>query len=162
VIVNSLWTWFLSLFSGPKDYLRLRDYPVFAKLSSYDLYLLSERIHERSFSLGEVIFEAQYPLEVIYFIRSGEIKLEGMYGGSQEKILGQMEHLGILDMFHGDSRTGTATAATDVQVDAIAKSDLMDYIDARPRCGLKIYHAICQDFASFIFGSLNQKSDELD
>nr|MDK2851419.1 hypothetical protein [Candidatus Cloacimonadota bacterium] len=155
--MKTFWRWFVSLFKGPKEYMRLRDYPIFSKLSSYDLYLLAARMHERRFVDSEKIFESQYPLEVIYFVRTGEIKIERLYGGKEEKILGQNEHLGILDMFHGEYRTSTATAINDVTLDAISKSDLLDFIAARPRCGLKIYDAICREFASLIFEIAGKK-----
>jgi CRP/FNR family transcriptional regulator, cyclic AMP receptor protein len=152
-----IWHWIKSVFSKPQLYLRFRVYSIFKELSSYDLFLLDERMHQRKFKSGEVIFEAGYPLEVIYFVRSGEILLQGIYHGKEEKIIGKTQHLGILDMYHAQNRSSTAIAKTEVEVDAISRIDLLEYIQARPRCGLKILHAVCRDFCDLIFEQAGEK-----
>jgi len=149
--MKTLWSWINTFFGGTKEYRRLREYPLFSELTDYDLYLLSERMHERSFACGEQIFEAGYPLEVIYFIRTGEIKLEGALSGKKDKVLAAKEHLGILDMYHSEERSSTAHAMSDVVVDAISKSDLIDYMRARHSASFKIFTAICSDLARFVF-----------
>ena len=145
------WQWIKTLFSKQQLYMRYRDYALFKNLGAFDLFLLDERMHQRKFKKDEVIFETGYPLEVIYFVTSGEIRLQGMYYGSEEKIIGPCHYLGLLDMYHSEIRSSTAVAHTDVMVDAISQADLMDYIHARPRCGLKILHTVCKDFCDLIF-----------
>lgn len=149
--MNKRWQWFKSQFSKPQTYLKYREYPIFAELSSYDLYLLNDRMHERKFKASEVLFERGYPLEVIYFIHSGDIEQKGMYSSDQERSLSYPQQLGLLDMFHGKKRTSTAIAKTEVSVDAISSSELMDFIQARPRTGLKILRAVCKEFTDLIF-----------
>jgi CRP-like cAMP-binding protein len=149
--VKKKWQWLKSLFSKPQTYLRYREYPLFAELGSYDLYLLEDRMHERKFKASETIFETGYPLEVIYFIRSGDIELIGVYCSEKEKTISHPQHLGMLDMYHGQGRSSTAIAKTPVVMDAISSSDLMEFIKARPRCGIKILEAACKDFSDFIF-----------
>jgi len=126
-------------------------YPQFAKLGSYDLYLLEDRMHERIYKADETIFETGYPVEVIYFIRSGEVLQKGMYSGNKDKTLSHPKHLGMLDMYHNGYRTSTAITKTEVVIDAISRSDLLEYMKARPRCGISILEAICKDFSDLIF-----------
>lgn len=145
------WQWIQSIFTKQRGYMRYRDYPIFKDLGAYDLFLLDERMHQRKFKKDEVIFEAGYPLEVIYFVTSGEILLQGIYQGSQEKTIGQGQNLGFLDMYHSETRSSTAVAQSEVSLDAISRTDLMDFIQARPHCGLKILNAVCKDFCDLIF-----------
>ncbi len=149
--MKTIWQWLKSLFSKPQTYLRYKEYPIFAELGSYDLFLLDDRMHERKFEAGEIIFESGYPIEVIYFISSGEVEQKGVYSSNQEKTLSHPHQLGLLDMYHGEYRSNTAVAKTKVQMDAISRADLVDFMKARPRCGIKILEAVCKDFSDLIF-----------
>jgi len=149
--MKTSWQWLKSLFSRPQTYLRYRAYPLFAELGSYDLYLLDDRMHERKFKIGETIFESGYPVEVVYFIRSGEVAQSGVYSSNQERIVSHPQQLGLLDMFHCEYRSSTAIAKTEVLIDAISRAELLDYMKARPHCGVKILEAVCKDFADMIF-----------
>jgi len=149
--MKTSWQWLKSLFSKPQTYLRYRGYPLFAELGSYDLYLLDDRMHERKFKIGETIFESGFPVEVVYFIRSGEVLQSGAYSSNQERTISHPHQLGLLDMFHGEYRSSTAIAKTEVLIDAISRSDLLDYMKARPHCGVKILEAVCKEFSNMIF-----------
>ncbi len=149
--MKTLWSWIKSFFSGPRHYHKFRDYPIFSKLTSYDLYLLNERMHERNFEAGEYIFQAGYPVEVIYLVESGEIKLEGEHRHNRGKILKTGAHLGLLDLYHDGKRNSTAIANTKVKLRAISRTDFLDFLQARPRCGLKILTAVCKNLTDLIF-----------
>ena len=108
-------------------------------------------MHERKFKIGETIFESGYPVEVVYFIRSGEVAQSGVYSSNQERTISHPHQLGLLDMFHGEYRSSTAIAKTEVMIDAISRLDLMEFMKARPHCGVKILEAVCKDFSNLIF-----------
>ena len=154
--MKTRWNWLKSMFRKPRTYLKYREYPLFAELGNYDLYLLDGRMHERIFKVGEVIFETGFPLEVIYFINSGKVQIQGMYFSDKEKTISNPNFLGLLDMYQGEKRSSTAIAKTEVVMHAIAKCDLIDFIKARPHCGVKILHAACKDFSDFIFEKVQE------
>jgi len=160
--MQSIIKWLQTFFSGPRDFMTLREYSLFSELSSYDLFMLNDLIHTREFSRGETIFESGYPLEVIYLIRSGDIDLMGVYGGKQNRVLSKGEHLGLLDLFYNQQRNSTAIASTDVSVHAISRSDLQDFIRFRPKSGVKILTAINKEFCRFVFEQAAVKEHELD
>ncbi|MCK9556709.1 MAG: cyclic nucleotide-binding domain-containing protein [Candidatus Cloacimonetes bacterium] len=160
--MDSFFRWLKNRFTASRKHLELKQYQVFADLNDFELYLLNELIHTRSFKAGELIYEEGYPLEVIYFVQSGEIELSGIYGSKLNKTVGPGGHLGILDMYHGNQRSSTATAKTDIEAHVISKSDLSSFVELKPRAGLKILSAINQEFCHFIFDLAGTKEHELD
>jgi CRP-like cAMP-binding protein len=143
--------WFKTVLKGSQQYLDLKQYSVFERLGSFDLYLLKEIMHERVFKPNEVIFEAGYPLEVIYFIKSGEIRLQAENDLKTNKVLGPGEHLGILDLYYSTQRSSTAIAQSKVCVHGVSRTDLEDYINSRPRAGIMILKAINKDLSRMLF-----------
>ncbi|MCK9435281.1 MAG: cyclic nucleotide-binding domain-containing protein, partial [Candidatus Cloacimonetes bacterium] len=96
--MQRFFTWLKGRFKSSRKYLVLKQYSLFADLSDFELYLLYELTHTRCFEAGELIYEEGYPLEVIYFVHSGDIELKGLYGSTTDKQVGPGEYLGILDM----------------------------------------------------------------
>lgn len=143
--------WLKGILTKPKSYLQYRRFPIFKDLDSYELYLLNNVMHSRSFRAGEVIYEAGFPLEVIYFIEKGEIELKGKLHPVGNEVLGKNQYLGLIDMFHEKIRSSTAIAKTDVNTFAISRTDLMDLIQSKPHTGSKILIAACKDFSKLIF-----------
>lgn len=154
--------WLQTWFNRPREYTRLREYKIFEELESYDLFMLNDLIHAREFKPGETIFEAGYPVEVVYLIRSGEIELKGVYGSKQNKVLGKNDHLGLLDLYYNRQRNSTATAKTKLCMDALSRSDLQEFIKSRPVAGVKILSAINKEFCRFIFEQASELENELD
>jgi len=138
--MKSIYDWLISLFHKPQIYLGYRVFRIFQELSSYELYLLHGIVHQRSFKANEVLYEAGYPMEVIYLIIEGEISLNDV-----EHQIGKDKVLGLWDMFSGAKRNSTAIALTDVSVYAISRSDLMELMEARPRLGMKILQGCCAE-----------------
>jgi CRP-like cAMP-binding protein len=160
--MESFLTWLKSWFTRPREYMNLKEYSIFADLGSYDLFMLNELIHTREFKPGETIFEAGYPLEVIYLIKSGEIELKGCYGSKLNKLLTKGGHLGLLDMYFNGQRNSTATAKTKVCAHAISRSDLQEFVKSRPHAGVEILSAINRDVCRMIFELAADEEHELD
>lgn len=153
---HGIFDWIKSIFRGPQEYLILREYSIFSELNSYDLFLLYELVHTREFKPGELIFESGYPLEVIYLIHSGEIELRGEHHANTGKVLGQGEHLGILDLYYNGQRNSTATAKSKVTAHAISRTDLQGFIESRPHMGIKILGAINRDLCNLLHSDIKE------
>lgn len=141
--MKPLLNWFKSLFNKPEVYLQYRRFGIFKELHSFELYLLHNNMHQRSFKAGEVLFEEGYPMEVIYFIEKGEISLNDV-----PHTIGRNQVLGLWDLFSGGKRNSTAKAVTDVSAFAIAESEFLELLDAKPRMGIRILKAICAELAT--------------
>lgn len=143
--MKALYDWLLSQINKPEAYIRYRRFSIFKDLSSFELYLLHSIVHQRSFKEGEVLFEAGYPMEVIYFIEQGDVLLTNPDTADRSHTIGINQVLGMWDMFCGAKRQSTASAHSDVSALAIATGDFWDLIESRPRMGLKILKATCKE-----------------
>jgi len=108
-------------------------------------------MHARHYKVGEVLFDKDYPLEVIFFIEKGEIEIEGHSHPKGRNVIKKNQFLGLMDMFHENIRSSKATALTEVQALAISKSDLLDLVNKNPRMGVKILKGVCKSFSNYIF-----------
>jgi len=143
--------WLKTLLHKPNKYAALKRYTIFKDLTSFELYLLNNYFHSRSFKVGEMLFDKDYPLEVVYFIDNGEIEVTGSTHPKGHCILKKHQFLGLLDMYHENIRSSTAVALTDVETRAISRHDLMDLIKHNQRMGIKILTGICTCFSNYIF-----------
>jgi CRP/FNR family transcriptional regulator, cyclic AMP receptor protein len=145
--MRALYNWIKSIFNKPEAYMQYRRFGIFKDLSSFELYLLHSIMHKRSFKDGEVLFEAGYPMEVIYCIEQGEVLLKNQVSADLTHTIGPNQVLGLWDMFCGAKRQSTAYAHSEVSALAIATGDFWDLIEGRPKMGLKILRAICVEIA---------------
>jgi CRP-like cAMP-binding protein len=143
--------WLKSLLHKPSKYASLRRYSIFKHLDSFELYLLNNFMHQRSFKQGEQLFDVGYPLEVVFFIEKGEIEVIGKANPHGRALLSKNQWIGIMDMFYENIRSSSAKALTDVQVLAISRDDLMDLINKNPHMGLKILSGICESLSRYVF-----------
>ena len=138
-------------FNKSKDYEELRSYPLFANLDNYDLFLLWQRMHQRTYRSGETLYEDGYPVEVFYFIFEGEVELRRTAAPNEITLITKGMHLGLRDLYFNQMRNGTATAKTAVTVHALSHNDFKEYIETRPKTGLILLEDICREFAQVIF-----------
>lgn len=143
---------FKLFFNKPKTYEELRSYPLFENLKDYDLFLLWQRMYQRTYRSGETLYEDAYPVEVIYFIFEGEVELRRTATPEETTLITKGMQLGLRDLYFNQTRNGTATAKTDVTVHALSRNDLREYFDAKPKAGLTLLEGVCREFAQVIFG----------
>ena len=144
-------SWLNETLHKPDKNAKLRRFPVFKQLSSFELYLLNNYLHRRTYKAGEILFGKDYPLEVIFFIEKGDIEVIGGAHPSGRSILKKNEFLGIMDMYYENIRSSTATALTDVSALAISRFDLQELMNRNPKIGVKILSGVCTAFSAYIF-----------
>ena len=150
-MIKLFFLWLKNVLHKPSKYAGLRRFSIFKQLSSFELYLLNNFLHHRSFKSGEILFDKDYPLEMIYFIEKGEIALQGKSHPKGYQVLKKNDSLGIMDMYFDNVRSSTAKALSEVSVLAISRYDLLDLIHHNPHIGVKILSGICQAFSHYIF-----------
>lgn len=150
--MKNIYNWLKTKFQKPQVYLEYRRFSIFKELNDFELYLLHNVMNERSFKAGEVLFEAGFPMEVVYCICKGQIQLTLASAGERLLQIGKNEMLGLWDMFHNDKRNSSARATSDVTAFAITECDLWDLIESRPRMGTKILSAICTEIVKDALG----------
>jgi CRP-like cAMP-binding protein len=143
--------WLKSLLHKPDKNAPLRRFSIFKKLDSFELYMLNNYLHRRSYKAGEYLFDKDYPLEMIFFIEQGEIEVLGKAHPSGHSILKKNHWIGLMDMFYENIRSSSAKAITEVHVLAISRSDLLDLINNNPHMGVAILTGVCESFSKYIF-----------
>ncbi len=153
-------SWLKSLLHKQDKYASLRKFSIFKKLDSFELYLISNHLHKRSFKAGDLLFDKDYPLEMIFFVEQGEIEVLGKAHPSGRSILKKNQWIGIMDMFHENIRSSSARALTEVHTLAISQYDFRDLINKNPHMGVTILSAICESFSKYIFQLCGQPATE--
>lgn len=136
----------------------LRKFPILSDLTSHELYLFSQIIHERSFNEGETVYQEQYPLAVVYLILSGIIEIINDPDDHIDNILlHKHQFYGIIDMYNEKRRKGIAVAKTDSKLLAISNIDFQTFIVSNPRAGVKLMSNICKSLSKYVFLSQTTK-----
>lgn len=149
-MANAYLNWLKQLLSKPQKNSWLRNYHIFKDLNSFELHLIHNCLHKRNYHAGESIFEEGHPLEAIFFIVSGEVQIKGKISRDGIAILNQPQFIGVIDLFHENTRNGTAVALTEVSMLVLTKTDFFDLIRLNPRLGNKLLKSCCH----FICNSL--------
>jgi len=159
-LINLISKWI----KGKQDYLSLKKYRIFDNLSHFELNLVYQMFIRREYSAGEVIFERGYPLEVVYFIESGELEVFSKVHGKQSRILGEGDYIGLIDMYYEKIRSSSAIAVKDTVMLAISRTDLQSFICSKAPTGVKILNNICTELSRSVFLVVERftNSDESD
>ena len=149
-MANPFQNLFKKIFPHKEEHSELRNYPIFKTLNSRELQFVYNCLHHREFKAEEIIFEEGFPLEVIYFIESGEVELSSKKEPEKKLILKENDVFGLIDLFSGQKRRMTAKALSDATLFALSKSDFEELINRQPSLGTKILWSSCQLLAKTI------------
>ncbi|HNX03220.1 MAG: cyclic nucleotide-binding domain-containing protein [Candidatus Cloacimonas sp.] len=149
-MLKDIYAWLKTIWKKPDKYADLKQFDVLSELSSFELYLLDNFLHKRSFQAGELLYDKDNPLEVIYFILSGEVEVTGITHPQGHNLVHKLQVLGLIDMFTEDTRSSVAIAKKEVAAYAISRYDLMDLIKQNPHLGLKLLVAFCKTLSNYI------------
>ncbi len=155
-MINELRQWLINNLKRKEKHKDLRKYPIFKGLNVFELGLLNQIIHKREFAAGEVLFENKYPLELIYLIESGQVEVFGKLQPKGSRILKSFQYIGLIDMYHEETRSSSAKALNDTVVLAISKTDFERFIKTNPRIGVKLLQNFCRSISSFMFNLVSE------
>jgi signal-transduction protein with cAMP-binding, CBS, and nucleotidyltransferase domain len=144
--------WIISLIINRSNLDYLRKFPILNGFSTHELFLFSQIIQERHFKEGEIIYQEQFPLAVVYLISKGAIELtENYQSSSVPTVLHKHQFLGVVDMYNENRRQGEAIAIKDSTLLAVSHLDFSSFIKTNPSTGVKLLNNICQALSHYIF-----------
>jgi len=144
--------WLVSLIVNSHDLDYLRKFPVLKGFSNHELYLFAQIVQERHFKEGELVYQEQFPLAVIYLISKGAVELTTDYHSSTGPVvLYKHQFLGIVDMYNENRRLSEAIAIKDTTLLAVSHLDFASFVKTNPAAGVKLLGNICQALSHYIF-----------
>ena len=109
----------------------IRQIPLLAELSSDDLGKLSELLNVRTASKGSYIVYKDEPARFIFFILSGEVKINLVSQEGKEIVLAylkQGEFFGELAILTGEERSANVVATSDCRLLALSEADFKENV----------------------------------
>ena len=111
-----------------------------------DTGFLVRSAHERSFAMGEVVYDAGQPGDALFVIQSGQIELTR--GVSEESRIvarhGPGEFFGEIAVLLGRPRTSRAVAVTDARVLQLDRATFEAMCVDRPEIGLRVIQRLAE------------------
>ena len=99
----------------------LRQFSLFAELSSRELDALSSRLQRERFPTGAVVFQEGDPGEAFYLVDSGQAEV--IVGGQRANILGHGTYFGEIALLLNIPRTATVRALTPLDLFKLSRPD---------------------------------------
>ena len=99
----------------------LRQFPIFANLSSRELDALGSRLLRERFPAGAVVIREGDPGESFYLVASGQAEV--IVGGARRNILGRGTYFGEIALLLDVPRTATVRALTPLEVLKLHRQD---------------------------------------
>ncbi len=149
-LASKLLLWFKRLFTAADAHKELLRYSLFKDLNSHQRALVASFLHNREFRAGESVFERGNPLEVIYFVESGEMEVSPLFEGEGSTVLKKNQFIGVLDLFSGKKRLSSVKALTDLKLKALSVDDLQEMLARDPALGVKLLQACCCFLGGYI------------
>jgi CRP/FNR family cyclic AMP-dependent transcriptional regulator len=124
---------------------RLAQVPFFRSLEDHELQELAGACRPRAFKRGEVLFHDGDPGNVLYVLRSGEVKVVLIADDGEETILHVVragECLGELSLVDGAPRSATSVALDRVEALALLREDFLALVERRPAVARAVMAAL--------------------
>jgi CRP-like cAMP-binding protein len=122
--------------------------PFFSALSREEQECVSEKMHLEHRRTGEMLFRKGDNSGTLYLLKSGWVRLM-TNGGTALASQGPGALVGETDLFLGQPRSYGAVAATDLELWALGREDLVALITDSPQIGLRLSLAFGQRLAPF-------------
>jgi CRP-like cAMP-binding protein len=127
----------------------LRQVPYFADLDEAGLARIEERLVERRYERGEVVFMEGGPCQGLYMVRSGRLRIFKVSAEGREQVLmvaGPGETFNEVPNFDGGTNPASAEALEPSVLYLLPKKDLLSIVETEP----VVARAIMRVFASHL------------
>lgn len=124
----------------------LRRVPLFSMLEPKDLTTLAEMTHHQHYRKGQTIFYLGDPGNAMYLLLTGSVKMTLPSDAGSEVIVSLLrpgDHFGELAVLDGRPRYVTAVAEDTVEVLAIYRDKLLEFLRDHPEASLRVSLALC-------------------
>ena len=122
----------------------LREIPLFESMEDADLVALGNKLTQKAFGEGAVIFAQGDEGDAMYLIEEGAVDIVAG-SGHQRVTLASLfggQYFGELSLLDGAPRSATALASRPTHVLALERDDFVDFVKRRPEAALSIMHEI--------------------
>ncbi|MFH2124279.1 MAG: SulP family inorganic anion transporter [Pseudomonadota bacterium] len=131
--------------------LRLQEMELFKGRKDETLVDLEERMEQRSFKAGEIVYAIGDQGHAIYLIRRGEIRITAPIGGSRQlhhvATIGRGDFFGGLAFLDGRPRSDNAIAHTDTDLYMLTLENFNQLAEEHKRLALVLISAISRTLA---------------
>jgi CRP/FNR family transcriptional regulator len=134
---------------APTSQVVLRQVPYFAGLGEAGLARIQERLVERRYERGRVVFMEGGPCQGLYVVRSGRLRIFKVSAGGREQVLmvaGPGETFNEVPNFDGGTNPATAEALEPSVLYLLPKNDLLSIVETEP----VVARAVMRVFASHL------------
>ena len=137
------------MLEAPTSQAVLRQVPFFAGLDEAGLARIEERLLERRYERGHVVFMEGGPCQGLYVVRSGRLRIFKVSAGGREQVLmvaGPGETFNEVPNFDGGTNPATAEALEPAVLYLLPKKDLLSIVETEP----VVARAVMRVFASHL------------
>ncbi|CAM5999391.1 unnamed protein product [Sphagnum balticum] len=124
----------------------LKTVPFFNELSAWQLKKVSEIVFERSYEVGETVFEQDQPGAAIFLILEGQVAVEILKEGvcTQLALLERGSFFGEMALLDEAPRSASARSQSRCRTLALYRNDLSRLIQTDPSTACHIYRALAR------------------
>jgi CRP-like cAMP-binding protein len=123
----------------------LKEVQIFSGLTEAEFGFLTERVVQRRFSAGELIFAEAEPCMGLYVIESGNVRIFKSSAGGREQVLsidGPGGSIAELPVFDGGGYPASAQAINDCSLLFFSKKDFQSLCLQHPDVALKVLRVV--------------------
>jgi uncharacterized membrane protein len=122
----------------------LGNIELFESLAHDNLGTLAERLDEKHFEAGDVIFHQGDPGATLFVIQSGAVEISFGEGKAAVRLatLSAGQYFGELSLLDGAPRSATATATKPTVLLALDRDDFVEFVRSDPEAALRIMSEI--------------------
>ena len=130
----------------------LESIALFRNLDREELQALGLITQQRRFAIGREIFREGAPGDGVYFVKSGQVEISGLVGGSTRRVFSRLspgEIFGEMSVIEDRPRSATATAASDAEVYFIPRGEMLALIERSPVLAFNLLQQISHRLREF-------------
>lgn len=124
----------------------LKQMEFFQDFTARELGLLAQKVVEKGFSKGEIVFRQGDPCDAIYFIVGGKVRIIKEGGGLRETVgfLEERSFFGEMGILGDEVRTATVEAADTLTLLRIDKDEFRNIILKKPEIVFPIFKILIE------------------
>ena len=114
---------------------------LFSQLQPSDLILLAEKLKQRNFHKGEVIFHQDDPGDRLHLVANGLVKISIISQDGRENdlaLLAPGDCFGEMSILDGGLRSASAVAADATETMTLSREDFLSFITQYPQVAIQI------------------------
>ncbi|MBU5467231.1 Crp/Fnr family transcriptional regulator [Virgibacillus sp. MSJ-26] len=139
--------------------------PIFNHLEEEEMREILKKSSQKVFQKGEIIYHEGDPLEYLYIVHVGRVKIYKLFESGKEQLLRILEpgeFLGELALFTDKVMDSYAEAIVKSEICAIHKSDIQELMKTHPTIPLKILSEFSErlDETEYLVGQLSARDVE--